>query len=106
MKCKIASLVGALALATAVGGCSSAIPGTPIDTDKAETEIAKAIQDQIGTEVTLACPEEVDLKPGEEMSCDVTDSDGGTGTVKVSLKDADGNILWKLETDNTLARAD
>lgn len=104
MKHKLAGLVGVLAMATAVSGCSSAIPGTPIDTDKAETEIAKAIEEQIGTEVTLTCPEKVELKPGEEMSCAVTDPDGGSGTVKVSLKDADGNIIWKLEADDTLAK--
>jgi hypothetical protein len=104
MKFGLASLAGAFLVASAVSGCSTVIPGTAIDTEKAETEIGQAIEEQIGTEVTLTCPDEVALKPGEEMTCSVSDSDGGSGTVKVSLKDADGGVIWILEDGDTLAR--
>lgn len=104
MKYKFTGLLGTLALVAAVSGCASAIPGTSIDTEKAEIEIAKAIEEQTGTAVTLTCPDEAELKPGEEMSCSVTDSTGSKRTVRVSLKDADGNLIWILDEDATPAK--
>ncbi|HEX3532071.1 MAG TPA: DUF4333 domain-containing protein [Thermoanaerobaculia bacterium] len=36
-------------------------------------------------------------KPGDTFDCKATTADGTVDTVKVTVKDADGNIAWAIE---------
>ena len=102
MNLKFGSLIGAIALATALSGCSVSIGGSTLDTQKAEDEIATGIQDQTGIAVTVSCPEDVEIMAGAQFTCTATDSDGNQGPVTVTQEDDEGNVQWDLEGDNTL----
>ena len=78
--------------------CSGSVSfGNTLDTDKAEEEIAKGIEEQ--TEATIdsvECPDDVDIEAGHTFDCTVNVSDGSTETVTVTQDDDEGNITWEL----------
>lgn len=102
MNLKLGSFVGALALATALSACSVTIGGSTVDTQKAEEEIAKGIQEQTGISVTVVCPEDVEAEAGGTFTCTATDAEGNDAAVNVTQEDDEGNIQWELGGDDSL----
>lgn len=102
MNLRFGSLVGAIALATALSGCSVSIGGSTVDIQKAENEIAKGIQEQAGVAVEVSCPEDVEAEAGGQFTCTATDTDGNEGAVSVTQEDDEGNIQWELVGENSL----
>ena len=77
----------ALAVAAAVAGCGS------LNTGKAESEIAKAIQSQVGVTVaSVDCPKDVKPKAGAVFTCTATGKDGTAAEITVTQKDDKGNV--------------
>ena len=97
MKLKLAGMISAAALAIAVSGCSVTVGGSTVNTQKAEDEISKGIEQQTGVAVTVSCPSDVPAEAGGQFACTATAADGKTGTVMVLQKDDQGNISWELE---------
>lgn len=89
----------AAAAAFAVAGCEGSVSvGNNLDTDKAEREITKGIEEQTGVKSTVACPDDVEIKQGDTFECTATPEGGGEpGTVTVTQKDDEGNISWSLK---------
>lgn len=85
----------ALGLGLALTGCSVSVGG--LDMAKAQTEIAKGIEEQTGaTGVAVTCPESAPLEQGNTFTCTATTADGQTATVTVTQTDDQGNINWEV----------
>lgn len=81
-------------LAALAAGCGT----KTINTSKAETEIAKGIEEQTGLrDVTVKCPEDIEAKQGDRFRCTAS-ARGQTAPVRVVQRDDDGNISWRLTT--------
>lgn len=64
---------------------------------KVEQELTNSVSEEVGTPVEVDCPAIlVDSRPGEQIECAVTDQQGGTGNVVVTVVDDQGNISWEL----------
>jgi hypothetical protein len=89
------AIIAALALAGAgVAGCGT----ETLNTDKAETEIAKGIEQQTGVKASVDCPDDIEIKKDDTFTCTAKPEDGGeSGTVTVTQKDDEGNISWELK---------
>jgi len=66
-----------------------------------EEAIVTGIKEQADTDATVSCGGGVKKlrvsKPGDTFDCTATTPDGAARTVKVTVKDTDGNISWALE---------
>jgi hypothetical protein len=87
----------AVMAALALGACSASVSTGGLDIDKAEKGIAKGIKQQTGYTVTVKCPDDVDEKKGGTFICDSATADGQKRKVKVTQKDDDGHVVWKLQ---------
>lgn len=87
--------IHALALAALVG--LAACGEQTLDTDRAESEIARGISQQTGAKgVTVQCPDNVKIEAGQEFECQARASNGQRAPVKVRQKDDEGNLSWQL----------
>lgn len=78
-----------------LAGCSASIGG--LDTQKAQTEIAKGIEEQTdATGVAVTCPEDVPISQGSTFTCTATTAEGETATITVTQTDDQGNINWEI----------
>jgi hypothetical protein len=68
-----------------------------VDIDVVEDDIVSGVKDQLGQDVTVDCPDQVDWKTGETFTCDVEDSDGNTREADVKMVNDDGDVEWTLE---------
>ncbi len=68
---------------------------------KVEDAIKQGLKEQVNADATVSCGEgDKKLrvsKPGDTFDCTATTTDGAPRTVKVTVKDTDGNISWVLE---------
>ena len=88
------STLAALALATlGIAACGT----TTIDTDKAESEITKQLDKQVGKGAKVSCPSDIEAKKGDTFNCTATDPDGNKATIVVTQKDDEGNVSWELK---------
>ncbi len=87
-------LVAALLAAGCQGSVS--VGGDQLDTAEAETEIAKGIEGQTGIAVEVECPDDIDLREGNDFECTATADDGTERSVNVTQDDDEGNISWEL----------
>jgi Domain of unknown function (DUF4333) len=82
------ALIPAALLALLVAGCSQTI-----DSDKAETTIARLVETRIGTKVKrVECPSGKTAKKGDAFACRVIGRDGSTGTATVIETDDKGGV--------------
>ena len=70
---------------------------TEVDIDTVEENITTEVKEQLGTDVTVDCPDQVDWETGESFTCDVADDQGTTRQAKVEMVDDEGNVEWELE---------
>ena len=83
------ALVPLALLALLFAGCGE----TEIDADKAETFIAKTVEEQVGARVeSVDCPSGLKAKKGETFECTVTGDDDSSGDTAVTEKDDEGNV--------------
>ena len=81
-------LVAALVLTA----CGSKV----INTDKAETEIAKGLKQQLHLKgVTVKCPDDVKAKKGDTFNC-TAKAGKQTARIAVVQQDDNGRISWRL----------
>jgi len=80
----------ALAGALAASGCGT------VDTPELEGKIEAGLKDMADLDAKVSCPEEVDLKSGDEFEREA-DADGEKLTIDARQKDDDGNIEWELK---------
>jgi hypothetical protein len=106
MNLKFGSFVGAVAITAALSGCSISIGGSNLDIQKPEDEMANGIQEQTDIAVTVSCPEDVEMKVGNDFTCTATDAEGNQATVAVTQEDDEGNIEWELMGGTDLAGRD
>lgn len=65
---------------------------------KLEGSIRQAVQQQSGIAVTVNCGESqlLTAKPGDALECQITDRQGASRRVKVTLRDRQGNVDFSL----------
>ena len=73
-----------------LGACSKVL-----DMDKVESSIKQGLNEQLGVDADVDCPDERDAKKGDTFQCSVS-SDGDTATVRVEQKDDEGTVNWEL----------
>ncbi len=87
-----ASLVIGLAALLAPAGCTRSLN---------MESTSKAISEGLTSQLTMAiasvkCPDSREIKAGDTFECIATPGAGGRLTVRVTQKDADGNIAWEV----------
>lgn len=95
MRCtRLAAGVACAALAASVlAGCGE----KKLDTAKAESAIGADIARQTGLEIeSVRCPDEVEAKRGGRFRCVATAKNGDRGSVRVTQRDDQGTVTWKL----------
>jgi hypothetical protein len=79
--------------AFSIAGCGG---DDEIDTDKAESEIAKGVEESTATDdVKVDCPD-VEKEEGAVFECSLTAEGGVKATVKVTQVDDEGKIRWEV----------
>jgi hypothetical protein len=82
-------------LPLAVSGCEASVEvgGKGFDRAKAQRLISRTVAGQVGAQVRgVACPSDVELKQGTQITCTVTGIDGSKGPAYVRFKDDEGNV--------------
>lgn len=73
-----------------LGACSKVL-----DMDKVESGIEDGLNEQLGVDADVDCPDEREAKRGDTFQCKVS-AGGDTATVRVEQKDDEGNVNWEL----------
>lgn len=68
-----------------------------LHTGTAEQQIAKGVSEQVGSEITVACPDLVVAGKGTKLTCKAEDSSGESRDVAVEVTDAQGSIHYKVQ---------
>lgn len=91
---QLAAAVACAALAAPVlAGCGE----KKLDTAKAESAIRADIARRTGLEIeSVRCPEAVEAKRGGRFRCVATAKNGNRGSVRVTQRDDQGTVTWKL----------
>ena len=84
--------------AMAWGACSFSASTRTLNTKKAETAIAKGIQEQLGAVVRVVCPHKVKLKSGKTFNCRAVPENQGPLKVEVTMTDNKGHVSWKVSS--------
>ena len=89
--------LAAAALVVGVGLAGCSMSAGSLDMAKAQTEIAKGIEEQTGaTGVTVTCPESVPIEQGATFNCTANTAAGESATITATQTDDQGNITWKI----------
>jgi len=64
-----------------------------------EDSIAKGLKEQANADATVSCGDKKIRvsKAGDTFDCKATTADGTAHTVKVTVKDTEGNVTWSIE---------
>lgn len=67
-----------------------------LDLNAVEDELAPDVSAEVGTDVTIECPEVlVSSAQGSTLDCQATDSQG-EGVIRITTTDDEGNVEWEL----------
>lgn len=89
--------VVAFCLALASDAVLPRLVGVPINIPVVESQVEVWMEKQIGTNVSVDCPDRVSVRPGETFKCIATAPvDGSTAVVTVTLQNTDGDIIWEV----------
>jgi hypothetical protein len=83
-------LVGLLAL---VAGCSRT---KTLDSDQLDQKIAAEIQANLRENVSVSCPDGVEVAAGGTFECDATSVGGSSMKIQVTQTDDQGNVTFKV----------
>jgi Domain of unknown function (DUF4333) len=68
-----------------------------LDLGQLEAQIRSGLLDQVGVEAQVDCGGRFsDTPAGESFVCTATDGQGKTAEVRVTVRDAEGNVDWKI----------
>jgi hypothetical protein len=73
-----------------LGACSKVL-----DMEVVESGIKDGLNEQLGVDADVDCPDERDAEKGDTFQCTVS-ADGDTATVRVEQTDDEGNVNWEL----------
>ena len=86
-------LLAAPVAALALTGCGE----STLDVDEIESQLAPKIEKETGTaDVTVTCPDDVEAEEGGEFECALAAAGGIEAKVKVTQKDDEGNVTWRV----------
>jgi hypothetical protein len=84
----------AVVLLAGATGCASGLDMTQLEQDLAEQY---ALREQVdASEVTVTCPDSVDMAEGTTFECPAAVGDAEV-TLVVTMLDADGTVEWRAE---------
>ena len=68
-----------------------------LDLATIETQIAPLVSDSVGVPITVECDRVlVKAEPGSSVDCRATDESGGSGVLRITATDDEGNVDWEL----------
>ena len=101
----VAAFLVALALPNLAAGQSVGSDGgtgsntVRMDSNTLESQLTGLVAKQVGgseSDVTVSCPSSIEADLGSPFPCDVSASDGSSGSVYVTVNDAAGHYDWQL----------
>lgn len=76
----------------------AACGASEIDTELVEDEIRTGVKEQRGVDVTVDCPDTVELEVGKTFQCTVEDpASGDQVKADVTMDNEDGDITWRID---------
>lgn len=97
----VLSPIGTVIALIVIAGFLSGVTGgaDEIQFDKAGVEkmVTDGVLEQVGTVVTVKCPDSPSMTEGNEFQCVATADDGSAAFVNIRVQDAEGNITWQLQ---------
>jgi len=101
MRSRTARVLATLVLAVLAVACTKTLK-----IDQLESSLQGQIEDQLETSgVTVDCPDDVKAETGATFECTGTMSNGDTLTIRVTQKDDNGNVTWKVVDASPAASA-
>ncbi len=92
MRSRSARIALVCVLAIAAAACSKSLK-----IDQLEPQLASQLDTQLKTTgTTVDCPSSVKAEAGATFDCTGTLSNGDTITIRVTQKDDNGNVTWKV----------
>jgi hypothetical protein len=85
-------LLACATAAVALGACGT----QKLDTAEAEKTISDRLGQQAKTDVTIECPDDVEIKKGDTFTCDAK-ARNDTAKIKVTQLDDEGNVRWEVQ---------
>ena len=84
----------ALACGAALAGCGGA---ERLDTGKVERGIERGVErDRPGVQVTVSCPDDIELEKGRRFKCRVVASNGQEADATVTQVDDEGRVRYEI----------
>lgn len=87
---KITAVAAGALTATALTGCS--FFGSSVAAEDVEESIAAELESQLGSEMTVDCPEDLEAEEGATMHCDLPDDPEGN-QIEVVVDSVDGDTV-------------
>ncbi len=101
MRSRFARTATVLLLAIVAAACSKTLK-----IDQLEPQLEDQLNTQLQTSgITVSCPSDVKAETGATFDCTGTLPNGDTLTIRVTQKDDNGNVTWKLVDASASASA-
>jgi translation initiation factor IF-1 len=95
MRASILVLVAVLAL-------SGAACARTLDRGSLEETLTSQVRDELDEDdITVSCPDGVEVEEGSVFECTATGADGATVTVEVTQLNDEGRVEWRLTDAGT-----
>ncbi len=101
MRSRTARVLATLVMAVLAVACTKTLK-----IDQLESSLEGQLEDQLQTSgVTVNCPGDVKAEAGSTFECTGTLPNGDTITIRVTQKDDNGNVTWKVVDASSAASA-
>ncbi len=82
-------------------GTPGSSPAGTLNTIGLERELEEQIESQAGSIALVDCPADIEIESGGTFDCTADVESGGTLTIRVTQRDAQGNLEWEVTDAET-----
>lgn len=88
-------------LGSSPAGTPGSSPAATLNTSGLERELEEQIEAQAGSIALVDCPADIEIESGGTFDCTADVESGGTLTIRVTQRDAQGNVEWEVTDAET-----
>ena len=77
------------------GNVTWEVPSDNLDVAKLQDTVASQLNEQVGGDWTVTCPEDIPMQQGLTANCEATSADGQSVMINVTQTDDQGNVSWE-----------